>query len=89
MSVAATDPRTERKPKLSERTVTALRGEILAGQIAPGQRLPTESQMTERFGVSRTVVREAIATLAADGRSTPGKGPASSSWSDRRRRSPA
>lgn len=67
MADAAPDLRIERKPKLSERVVTALRDQILAGQIAPGQKLPTEGQMTETFGVSRTVVREAIATLAADG----------------------
>ena len=38
-----------------------------AARFAPGQKLPTESQLTETFGVSRTVIREAIATLAADG----------------------
>ncbi len=59
--------RVERRPKLAERVVTALRDQILAGQITAGQKLPTEGQMTERFGVSRTVVREAIAALAADG----------------------
>jgi GntR family transcriptional repressor for pyruvate dehydrogenase complex len=67
MTDAATDLRTERKPKLSERVVTALRSQVLGGEIAPGQKLPTESQLTETFGVSRTVIREAMATLAADG----------------------
>jgi DNA-binding FadR family transcriptional regulator len=60
-------PRAERKPKLSERIVAALRSQIVSGEIGPAQRLPTESQLTETFGVSRTVVREAIASLAADG----------------------
>ncbi|MBD0415163.1 FadR/GntR family transcriptional regulator [Oryzicola mucosus] len=59
--------RVERKPKLSERVIATLREQILAGQFAPGQKLPTEGQLTETFGVSRTVVREALATLAADG----------------------
>lgn len=59
--------RNERKPKLSERIVAALRDQILGAHIAPGQKLPTESQLTETFGVSRTVIREAIASLAADG----------------------
>lgn len=58
---------TERKPKLSHRVVAALREKMLAGEIAPGQKLPTESRLSETFGVSRTVVREAMATLAADG----------------------
>lgn len=57
----------ERKPKLSERVATALKQEILKGDIPPGNKLPTESQMSTSFGVSRTVIREAIATLAADG----------------------
>jgi DNA-binding FadR family transcriptional regulator len=61
------DLRIERKPKLSERVVAALRVQILGGQIMPGQKLPTEGQMTETFGVSRTVIREAVASLAADG----------------------
>lgn len=67
MSDAAPDPRIERKPKLSERVVAALRSQMLSGEIAPGRKLPTENQLTETFGVSRTVIREAIATLAADG----------------------
>ena len=61
------DFRIERKPKLSQRVVAALRGQVLGGEFAPGQKLPTESRLTETFGVSRTVIREAIATLAADG----------------------
>lgn len=64
---APSDLRLERKPKLSERVVASIRTRILSGDYAPGQKLPTESQLTELFGVSRTVVREAIASLAADG----------------------
>ena len=56
-----------RKPKLAEMVVDALRKRIGAGEFAAGEKLPTESQMTLHFGVSRTVVREAIAALAADG----------------------
>lgn len=62
-----TEPQSGRRPKLSQRVVSALRGKVIAGDLAPGQKLPTESQLTEAFGVSRTVIREAIATLAADG----------------------
>ena len=67
MADAAPEIRIERKPKLSEHVVSALRDQILGGQIQPGQKLPTEGQMTETFGVSRTVIREAMASLAADG----------------------
>lgn len=55
------------RPKLSARVVEALRAQLRGGDIPPGHRLPTEQRLTESFGVSRTVIREAIATLAADG----------------------
>jgi GntR family transcriptional regulator, transcriptional repressor for pyruvate dehydrogenase complex len=41
--------------------------EIAAGHYAQGDRLPTEQQMMEAMGVSRTVIREAVAALRADG----------------------
>ena len=66
-SDASTELRSERRPKLSEHVVSALREQVLGGAFAPGHKLPTENRLTETFGVSRTVVREAIATLAADG----------------------
>ena len=44
----------------------ALRQAITTGQFPPGSRLPSEAQLTEAHGVSRTVVREAIAALRAD-----------------------
>jgi GntR family transcriptional repressor for pyruvate dehydrogenase complex len=55
------------RPKLSVRVVAALRTELLAGRFQAGQKLPTENQLTESYGVSRTVIREALAALAADG----------------------
>jgi DNA-binding FadR family transcriptional regulator len=61
------DARVERKPKLFETVVQTLRSQILAGEFAAGEKLPTEARMTEIFGVSRTVVREAVAVLAAEG----------------------
>jgi len=63
-----------RKPKLAEMVVDALRKRIGAGEFGPGEKLPTESQLTLHFGVSRTVVREAIAALAADGTVQPRQG---------------
>ncbi len=68
------DVRPERKPKLAERLVAELRSQILAAELAPGDRLPTERLLTETYGVSRTVVREAIAALAADGLVEPRQG---------------
>ncbi|HPG71585.1 MAG TPA: FCD domain-containing protein [Syntrophales bacterium] len=40
---------------------------IRSGAFAPGERLPTEARLSEEFDVSRTVVREAIARLKAEG----------------------
>lgn len=57
----------DRKPKLSEHVASTLKAQILSGEIRAGDKLPTESQLTETFGVSRTVVREAVASLSADG----------------------
>jgi GntR family transcriptional regulator, galactonate operon transcriptional repressor len=40
---------------------------LALGQFHPGERLPTEDELAQRFGVSRTVVREAMRVLAARG----------------------
>jgi GntR family transcriptional repressor for pyruvate dehydrogenase complex len=44
-----------------------LRQSILAGDLRPGDKLPSEAGLTRQFDVSRTVIREAIASLRADG----------------------
>lgn len=51
-----------------------LRAMILAGQYSPGDKLPSEAQLTRDHTVSRTVVREAIAALRADGLVEPRQG---------------
>jgi len=66
MAALAELERTPRR-KLADRIVESIRADLLAGSIPPGHKLPTEMQLTVQFGVSRTVVREAIAALAADG----------------------
>lgn len=50
-----------------DQVARALGGEILAGVHAPGTKLPSEAEMLARFGVSRTVLREAFKTLTAKG----------------------
>ena len=47
--------------------VDALGDRIRDGRLAAGQKLPTEAAIMEEFGVSRTVVREAISKLQASG----------------------
>lgn len=49
-----------------ERVLAALRQEIIAGRLRPGDRL-VERELAERFGVSRVPVREAIRALVAEG----------------------
>ena len=53
---------------LTEEVIGRLKKEIgAAGRLAPGTRLPTEQELMAAMGVSRTVVREAVAALRADG----------------------
>lgn len=52
---------------LVETVSKRLRDAIAAGELKPGDKLPTESGLTEQHHVSRTVIREAIASLRADG----------------------
>lgn len=52
---------------LAHEVVDRVRSEIANGKLAPGARLPTEQEMIAAFGVSRTVVREAVAALRAEG----------------------
>jgi len=67
---------TKAKPRrnLVADVVGELRGQIEGGAFQPGDRLPSEARLTEQFSVSRTVVREAIATLRADGLVEPRQG---------------
>ena len=53
--------------KMSDRVVNELQLAIVSGQYPAGTRLPTESELGEQHGVSRTVVRDAFRTLASMG----------------------
>jgi GntR family transcriptional repressor for pyruvate dehydrogenase complex len=52
---------------LTQKLVDELTARIQEGVIRPGDRLPTESSLVGTYGVSRTVVREAISRLQAAG----------------------
>jgi DNA-binding FadR family transcriptional regulator len=43
----------------------SIRADILAQRLVPGDRLPVETELAERFGVSRSTVREALRELAS------------------------
>jgi GntR family transcriptional regulator len=45
----------------------ALRSLILTGKLAVGDKLPTEAELGDQFGISRIVVREALADLVRSG----------------------
>ncbi|MEW1958854.1 FCD domain-containing protein [Kineococcus sp. NPDC059986] len=47
--------------------VDVLRTRIVDGDLAPGRAVPSESELVAEFGVSRTVVREAMSRLQAAG----------------------
>jgi GntR family transcriptional repressor for pyruvate dehydrogenase complex len=49
--------------RLSEQLAEALAVSLREGRVPPGQRLPTEAALVAQFGVSRTVVREALSRL--------------------------
>lgn len=55
------------KARLAIRVADALRTRIVDGSIKTGDRLPSETRLAELHGVSRTVVREAIAALSFEG----------------------
>lgn len=56
-----------RDPTLAERVTESILQRILAGEFKPGDKLPSERELGEQFGVSRTVVREAVRGLTGRG----------------------
>ena len=61
-------PARARRPRgLVPEIVESLSQDMREGRLQPGDKLPTESALVERFAVSRTVVREAISRLQASG----------------------
>lgn len=56
----------ERVP-LYYQLANVLRDQIITGQLVPGDRLPTEAELVEAYGVSRVTVRQALQNLEAEG----------------------
>ncbi|MEH2483393.1 GntR family transcriptional repressor for pyruvate dehydrogenase complex [Nitrobacteraceae bacterium AZCC 2146] len=52
---------------LTDRITATLRDDIVSGKYAPGGQLPPGKELGQQFGVSITVVREALSRLKADG----------------------
>ena len=53
--------------RLYEQIVQQVEESILQGRLKPGDQLPPERDLAQRFGVSRTAVREAVKTLCEKG----------------------
>lgn len=58
---------TKRRPRVQREIVATLARQILSGEIQANESLPKEPELCARFGVSRTVIREATKVLEAKG----------------------
>lgn len=56
-----------RGQRLSDKVAEQLVFAIEAGELSPGARLPRERELTEKFQVSRIVIREALSRLKSEG----------------------
>ena len=56
-----------RNEQLPARIASEIVRQITEGSFLPGQKLPTEHNLAQSFGVSRSVIREAIAQLRNEG----------------------
>jgi len=52
---------------LAQQISKLLAGAIVSGVYKPGDKLPTEIELANQLGVSRTILREALASLKQDG----------------------
>ena len=59
--------RTVKAQRLSDGIVRQIREAIFSGQLRPGNKLPTERDMAERFQTSRNSVREALRRVEQEG----------------------
>jgi DNA-binding FadR family transcriptional regulator len=55
-----------REPKMADRVATVLRRMFIRGEITEGTMLPPESELMQRFGVSRPTLREAFRVLESE-----------------------
>jgi GntR family transcriptional regulator, transcriptional repressor for pyruvate dehydrogenase complex len=60
--------------RLTDRAYTGIVEIINDDDLRVGDRLPSEVRLAEMFGMSRTIVREALARLASDGITEPRRG---------------
>jgi DNA-binding GntR family transcriptional regulator len=56
-----------RRPSLVEQVRESLLAELSSGKLPPGSKLPNETELAERFTVSRSTIREAVGSLTDAG----------------------
>ena len=54
-------------PSIKELFLSQLEEMILSGELEPGDRLPTERELADAMGISKTIVHEGIRELARTG----------------------
>jgi GntR family transcriptional regulator, transcriptional repressor for pyruvate dehydrogenase complex len=59
---------------LTDQAITKIKDLIVSGEFAPGDRLPKETELAERLGLSRNSLREAVRALALVGVLEPRQG---------------
>ena len=57
----------DRDARLSDKVTEAILQTIVSNRLKPGDALPPERELGKQFGVSRTVIREALAALGGRG----------------------
>jgi len=62
MSIDPDDPRPP-----YQQVATKLRAAILTGKLAPGERLPTQVELSKTYGVARMTIQQALRLLRDDG----------------------
>ena len=55
------------KGSISEIIIQRITDALISGELKPGDKIPTEVEFSEKLGVSRNAVREAIKVLVAFG----------------------
>lgn len=60
-------PRRRQRVPFGIQIAASIREQISAGELNPGDELPSEAELADRFGVSQRVVRDALRTLNSEG----------------------
>ncbi len=56
-----------RVTRASEEVVRQIKALIFSGELSPGDQLPSENELADHFGLSRTTVRDALRVLETQG----------------------